>query len=294
MNWLTVLSVVLIAVALINYLGPTILHHKWAEGHGVRSGITRALVPGLGIILFTGLWHLVRYVEENKPSLWPLAYFLLTYGLVIFRQTRGRIIALTAAVVLLLFNHRRFKLLGGMVVLIAIVTAPLSLIMEKNIILDLFGQAYEDMAENTGTWRARKLQIEDDWEVFKEHPYFGNGGIVLRLGGETGVRKTGEVVFAAYGADLGYMHWLKFFGITGVVWMVLFIAMFYSRLVRIMKYPDTDKVMAKFSGYLFTYMVIAEVTLDFFTGPSGILMMCMTVAIMLNSSGAAEKNTALA
>jgi hypothetical protein len=42
--------------------------------------------------------------------------------------------------------------------------------------------------------------------------------------------------------------------------------------------------MAKFSGYLFTLILIAEITINFFMDPWRILILCLVMAILLNSA----------
>ena len=95
MNALTVLSIIAIVLFLINYFWFTIFYHQWAKDESLRSGIRRAFIPGIDIILLTGLWHLLKYLINIRATVWSLIFFIISYAVVIFRQTRGRIIALT-------------------------------------------------------------------------------------------------------------------------------------------------------------------------------------------------------
>ncbi len=287
MKFLTQLSLILCCLAVINYFGPTIFYHKWAMGCGIRSGIKRAYIPGINIILAAGLWHLVRYMNDNKASIWSLLFFVLSYAVVVFRQTRAMVIALTITVLIVLFTKKRYKLFAVFACTVLISATLLSVTMGKNIFFTQFRLAYDEYTQKSGNWGARVVQIEAAWEIIKQHPFLGSGGLVIR----GGARKiTNEMRWAAAGADLGYINFLKYFGGTGFLWMMLFISVFYARFFSLVKKPETDRVMADFSVYMFTYILIAEVTLDSFYRPAGIILLCLILAILLNSYGILAKS----
>lgn len=283
MRIMTILSLVLIGMAVINYLGFNLFHHKWAEGHGERAGITRAFIPGMEILVTVGVWHIVRYLEENQHSNHSsLALFLIVYAAVLFRQTRMYILSLSIIVVILLVNKRRFKTLAGLSVCSLIVGALFTVLNTsgENIVLSSFQSAYEDVKNEEGTWRSRMDLIRYNLEIIKEHPYLGNGGLQIRAAKESGSL---ELQDAAYGGDLGYIHVIKFLGIPGLIWMVSLIIVYYSNLVVILKNPNVDIVMAKFSGYLFTLILIAAITMNFFQDPTRLLFLCLAMAILVNA-----------
>lgn len=287
MNLLTILSIILTCLSLVNYFGPTIFHHKWGHGSGIRSGITRAFVPGVSIILFVGLWHLVRYLNDKRATIWSLLFFLLAYAAVIFRQTRGRTIALTITVFLMLFVRKKYRLLAGLSFIVISFSALFATTLGQNILFNQFGLAYKEYTETSGNWGARVKQAEFAWEIVKQHPFTGSGGLVIRDVPKE--RPTEEMRWLGYGGDLGYINWIKYFGIPGILWMMFFIATFYKKLWALLQKPTTDKVMANFAGYMFTYILIAEVTLDSFYRPSGILLLCVALAMLLNSRGALNR-----
>lgn len=286
MRFLFALSLILICLALINHFGPTIYYKdfKLIKDADIRSGVRRAVFPGVSIILAAGLWHLVLYIKDRKASIWSLVFFLITYAAVIFRQTRGRIIALTITVIIILFSQKRYIVLAGLTLVMVSSSALLGLTTGKNILFNQFALAYENYAQETGTWAARMIQIEVDWEIIRNHLFLGSGGLVVRDTEEQ--RVTNEMRWASGGADLGYMSWLKYFGLSGALWMVSFVTIFYIKLVKLLKEAETDRVMAYYAGYMFTYILIAEVTLDSFYRPAGIVLLCMTLALLVNSEGA--------
>lgn len=283
MRFLTVLSIILICLSLVNYFGPSIGYHKNVNDPSLRFGIRRAIVPGVSIILFAGLWHLVRYLNDKKATIWSLLFFLLAYSAVIFRQTRGRVVALTITVFLMLFIRKKYKLLVGLTFVVISFSALFNITIGQNILYNQFGSAYKEYTEKSGNWGARVEQAEFAWKIIKQHPLTGSGGLVIR--DAPGERPTEEMRWLAAGADLGYMNWIKYFGLPGILWMMFFIAIFFKKLRAILQNPLTDRVMVNFAGYMFIYILIAEVTLDSFYRPTGILLLCVTLAMLLNSGG---------
>ncbi|MHA2400952.1 MAG: O-antigen ligase family protein, partial [Promethearchaeota archaeon] len=200
MSFMTILSISLICLALINYFGPIIFHHSMAEGWGERSGIKRAVFPGISIVLAVGLWHFVKYLIDNRTSIWSFLFFLLAYAAVVFRQTRGQIIALSMTIIIVLFTQKKLKLIAGLGVTFIIFSGILSVTMEENILLNPFSLAYEDIKENKGTVMGRMEQVKADWELIKKHPFVGSGGLVIRVREDKKV--SNEMRHATYGADL--------------------------------------------------------------------------------------------
>ncbi len=281
MSFMTILSLVIIGMTIINYYGIVLFHHKWAEGHGERAGITRAYVPAMEILVTVGIWHIVRYLEEDQYAKYSLICFLIIYAAVIFRQTRMYILALSITVIILLINKRRFKVLAGLTFCFFITGTIFTTInnSNENIIVNSIQSTYKDVSNEEGSWRSRMRFIRYNIESIKEHPYIGNGGLLIRKD-----KASTDLHAAAYGSDLGYIHVIKFLGIPGLIWMVALISVYYSILIKNLKKPNVDIVMAKFSGYLFTLILIAEITINFFMDPWRILILCLVMAILLNSA----------
>ena len=288
MNLLTILSMVLICLALINYFGPTIFHGKNAYDISLRSGIRRAIVPGVSIISFAGVWQLARYLSDDKTGIWSFFFFLLSYAAVVFRQTRGRVIALTITVFLMLFSRKKYKLLVALTCVVITFSALFSTSVGQNILFNQFGLAYKEYTEKSGNWGARLEQIKFDRKVIKRHPFLGSGGLVIRDVPNERLKR--QMRWIGYGADLGYVNFIKYFGLLGVLWMLFFIVTFYKKLWTLLQNPRTDRVMAYFAGFMFTYILIAEVTLDSFYRPSRILLLCLTLSILLNSKGSLDES----
>ena len=289
MNVLTVLSIIAIVLCLINYFGPTILHHKWAKNENLRSGIIRSYVPGISIILLTGLWHLTKYLIDAKATTWSLIFSIISYAVVIFAQTRGRIIAITITLVIILITQKKYKLFAGLSFLIVFFFILIGLSKYNNIISNLFTTAYQDVTQKTGTWEARLIQIREGWKILKKHPFIGSGGLVIRQTKEGKV--TNEMMWANAGADLGYTSWIKYFGVPGILWMISFIGFFYWKLNKILATTGTDKLMAGFAGYMFTYIIIAEITLDSFYRPHGIIKLCLTLSFLQHAENTSDNTS---
>jgi len=223
-------------------------------------------------------------MNDKKATIWSLLFFLLAYAAVIFRQTRGRIIALTITVFLMLIIKKKYKLLVGLTCIVILVSALFATTLGQNILFNQFGLAHKEYTEKSGNWGARVKQAEFAWEIIKQHPFTGSGGLLIRDVPKE--RATGEMRWIAAGADLGYINWIKYFGLPGILWMMFFIVIFYKKLWTLLQKSTTDMVMANFAGFMFTYILIAEVTLDSFYRPSGILLLCVTLAMLLNSGRA--------
>ena len=61
---LSLVALLLFFLALVNYFVHPILHHKWAEGQGMRGGIVRGFTPGMPII---------AWLAFGKPTSWSRA-----------------------------------------------------------------------------------------------------------------------------------------------------------------------------------------------------------------------------
>lgn len=277
MGALTLAALALIIASIINYFEPTLFYHDKAEE--IRAGIVRAFIPGMGILVVTAIWQLSKYVQENRvitPSLW---IFLALYGGIIFRQTRGRIIAVAAVVALMLLAHRRFKTLISFCFILLALVSILTLGAEKNLLLNAFETTYTELTQGGGSWKARVYQVETSWDVVRENFWTGSGGLVIR-GTPQG---WGSLRNVAYAADLGYWVWLKFFGFPGMVLLSLIIFGFYRRVLKATPRGEESQIVL-FASYHFTCILISMVTLAYFTSPPGIVMLCLTWAVLVNAT----------
>ena len=280
MKVLTVLSTVLISTYLIHYFGPDILYI--AKEVQIRSGVERIQVPGIDLILATGLWHLTRWTHKKRLAFSSALFFIVTYGVVVLAQTRGRIIALSMTVIIVLLAHRRFKVLAGILLVFAFCSLLLNFILPENFLLSSFTSGFQETTTEHGVvrppaWEGRLAQMKDSWEAIKEDFLFGNGAVVLKE------IRSKETYMEAYASDVGYLHFFKFFGLVGFLWLATLIFSFYTKYWKSLRTQHVDREMLHFLGAIFTYIVIAEVTLDFFMHAHRNVILCLILAMFLTS-----------
>jgi hypothetical protein len=280
MTILSILALVIVALAMVNYFGVTVFSQRRAEGHGVRAGIVRAYIPSMHILVITALWQFWGYLKKKQVFSLQLAVFLVTYGAIVFRQTRGRIIAVTTVLILMLIAERRFRtLVAAAAIAGVILIASMVMSDEQNLLTYAFTSAYSDLTQGEGSWGNRMRQVQDSWEIFVRALFTGSGGLVIRGDQWLGTR---ELLTAARGSDLGYWVWLKYFGYPGFVYLTALVIGFYWYVVRCGRSCETG-FLGQFAAYHFLSILISLVTLNYLVHPDGIIMVCLTWAILVKA-----------
>jgi hypothetical protein len=285
LDFLTVISAILLLLSLVNYFNPVVFHHFWAEGHGERSGIKRALIPGMELISLTMIWQFCCWIENRERSHRSGMVSLLFLLAIFFRQTRGRLIGVISVVVGLLLIKRRFRPLayGISVGLVSIIVANFA--MEKNIFLEPFRSASSDISSQSGTWKDRLDQLRVDLEVFEKHPWLGSGTACLR-GSSPNLQKARELRILAQQDDLGYTHWLKMYGVPGVIWLLLFFYLQYRLSWKLVhEARKIDRLIGTFCLSFLGYIAVSFVTLPHFIFPRGTILLCLVSAILVRVHG---------
>ncbi|OEU69192.1 MAG: hypothetical protein BA863_00130 [Desulfovibrio sp. S3730MH75] len=288
---LVVVSFVLVILAVINHFGPTIFHHKWAEGHGIRSGITRAFIPGMSVISFSLLWAFAKWINSENTKKLSRESTIFLFAAHFFRQTRMRLIGVIMIMTSLLVIKRKWVPLLFLLILSGISFGIIEATMEDNVMVNLFSSVYEDVVEQTGTWKPRLEQLELDLWEFKRHPWLGSGASAIRSVTEQGgTRLQVKMAALSYKFDLGYTHWLKSYGMAGIVWLLLFFWFQFSMGLRAQKRcRGDDKTLAMFALSYLGFVIVSFVTLNHLMHPDGIIMVCLSAAVIVrlykNSQG---------
>jgi hypothetical protein len=286
MSIITIMAIVLIGLSIVNYSGFIIFHHpKWSEGSGIRSGILRAFVPGMDVIGMAFIWQFTRLVTGSGTTKWPALNSVLLFGGLLFRQTRARIIAASVPAAIMIIKKRRLKLLVVIGLVIIAVGLTINAFMPENVLLSVYRTSYTDIDEGEGTWGSRLELMEMSLKTFKEHPLMGSGALLIRL--SSGRRVTERLLVDSEQADLGYINWVKNFGVLGAVWMALLVIVFYRKM-SLTKEDDKDQMIAQFAGYQFASILVSMVTLGYFFRVPGILILCLTLACVARSSVSRE------
>jgi hypothetical protein len=283
MKSLSAVAVVIIVLSVINYFGPTIFAHERAEGAGERSGIVRAFVPGMNILVIAALWQFWSYLKDNRLFSVNLATFLLIYGGIIFRQTRSRLMAVSAIVALMMVATKRYRMLAAATAVVGLVVLATLLRSEsgENMIVNLFVSAVSDLKEGEGTWAVRMEQIAQSWDVFINNFFTGSGGLVIR--GTGGIYGFGDLLWVAFAADHGYWVWFKFFGVWGIAYLFALVIGFYFYARRCGRLSDAAHV-GRFATYHFACILISLLTINYLTTTHGIIMMCLTWALIVKAA----------
>ena len=286
LNTLTFLSVIALLLGVVNYFGPTILSYKWVA-HDIRSGITRAYIPGMAILSLAAIWEFSKWISKPQNNILSGFCFFCLLGGHFFRQTRMSILGLIIVVFGLLIVTRRIKLLIFCLCISTGAVALCELSLPENIILSPFVTTIQNVRQTSGTWKERTEQMKVDFEQFLKHPVIGSGATSLRKAlyqATTRTPREAKLYQIAYKADLGYVHWLKAYGVIGIVWLLLFFWFFWNGSWRLMRQKNDENRDIKLFllGYA-TFIVITCVTLNYMMYASRIVMVCLLAAIIIRT-----------
>jgi hypothetical protein len=284
LNGLGYLALVVFALALVNYFGKTLFTYKFAEGHGIRSEVVRGFIPGMGLIGLAAVWEATKWIsaEHRERASGTKAWLLL--GAHFFRQTRSRLVALTAVWLALMLVRRRHGLLLFSALLFTLAVATAQVVMKENLLLSLFSSTFSEIEHQEGTWEARLQQMKVVVQQFREHPVIGSGATMLRIIEEnaaTDPQQTMAVEALIHIADLGYASVLKGYGLLGLTWLFLFLFTLFTQGYRAYQQGDAQqRTLALFAlGYLL-FVVISGITINHFMFADGILMLCLVAALL--------------
>ncbi len=290
LNLLSIISLMVIIVAIVNYFGPTIFYHQWADGHYSRAGVKRAFIPGMDLISLSVLWQFSKWLVggsfdrfRSKLSCCGFLFFLAAH---FFRQTRSRIIAVSLVIFSYLASSKRFGLLVALSLIVSFGIAVNEMRGGESVVLDAYTSSYESVAEGEGTWLSRVEMMRRDMEFFLKHPIAGSGASAIRLRPALEKSREGRILIdLSKMDDLGYTRWIKSFGIVGMIWFGCF---FYALIVRGLKVlssvDDDRRVFAVFCLCYIGYVLISFVTLNHLTFPNRIVPLCLVTAILVRLS----------
>ena len=285
LDLLVIIAVISLVLGFINYFGPKILTHKLAVHEKIRSGVKRAFVPAMDVLSFATIWLFVKWSAQSQLSKFQRgsAFFLLIGH--IFRQSRMRLVGVTLILFGMLAMRRKWKPLFALVLACILIFTVVEVRKEENIITQLVGSAFTDVIQKKGTMSPRIKMIKVDIREFWRHPWVGGGTCALRRPNENApTRFQLKTADLSYYHDLGYTHWLKFFGIVGVVWLILlFGSQFFMGLYVLKQGEETDRKLTLFALSYLVYVLSTLFTLDHLMIPSRILLNMLCAAIIVTS-----------
>jgi O-antigen ligase len=292
LNTVAVIGIALFMLALINYSGIVIFHHQWADGHGVRGGVERGFIPGMDIVSLALMWFTSAWGTAASSRKTTIGSVIMI-GAHFFRQTRSRIIAATAVLLFMMLYRKEYKLVLASVIIGIVLIAALQAFLPGNFFYDLYTTSFTDVTESEGTWTGRSIQLEAAWNIFLQNPLFGSGSIALK--GDSGLMVSDtdyNVRLIASKSDLGYAHWLKSYGIVGLIWLFGFLYSVWRYAQRSLHLlGEKDKQIALFIMSYTVFIVISSITLNYFMMPHRIILVCMAAAISVRIHQLARLNT---
>ncbi|MBK9665205.1 MAG: hypothetical protein IPO61_05540 [Gammaproteobacteria bacterium] len=284
LDLLSLLALVLFFLGLVNYFVHPIFHHKWAEGQGMRGGITRGYIPGMQIIVMACIWQAYKLVKRSRISYTQLLYLMTLLGAVLFRQTRAHLLVVLGVIGLMLLINKRWSilLLGSLVLFLG--TIALSFYTQENLIVSAVTSTYLDLSEGSGTWGARLNQIQNSSEQLAETFWTGSGGVTIRAtGGWEAIGSTLGLI--TRNMDLGYFVWLKFYGLPGLILLLVLFAGYASHVLNIRRVTvPEDRELLGFAGYYFLAILVSMITLPYLTSADGIILSCLAMSIFASCS----------
>ena len=283
LDGISVLALIVLILATINYFGPTILYNEKAEDWGgIRAGIQRIFVPGMALVSVAFIWQYSKWLATNgaaKKYAGVLALVFICGHF--FQQSRGGIFGAMIVAIVALVLARKYKdmLFAGLLGALAVGVA--GSVMEENIFLHPFESGISDLAQGSGTVSGRLETAEIAFEEFKQHPWIGSGVVAIRTGTFDSLKR-GKIMALTYQSDLGYAHWLKNYGLVGVVWLVGFLWALWSTSWRALKRRDGQNyVLDIFSFSYIVFVAITMVTLNHMMYPERIILLLLVAAILV-------------
>lgn len=287
LNVLTGVAIALILLSVVNYFWPVVFHHEqYGEGHGERGGIKRAYIPGMDIIGLAFLWQLTLFLHAKTDKGKAALRGIFLFAGLLFRQTRGRIIAATLVAAWMLVRAKRIKLMLATLLAVGIFGVAIQFILPENLLLESYSSAYSDIKHEEGTWRGRAKQIADSWDTFMEHPYIGSGALFIRRTEDAIVNQ--DIAADAYQSDLGWPHWIKDYGILGMVWIIGLMLVIFVKKRMVLK-VDGDNLLAAFAWYQWLHLLVGMATIGYFFRTHGITIVCLVLAILARTLFVANK-----
>jgi hypothetical protein len=283
LDYLSVMAVVVLLLSVVNYFFPVVFH-SWRTDEWIveRGGIQRVFMPATPLMNLAAVWMMCRWVEADRQR-WK-------YGLVVlilvaghfFNQSRGPIFGVLAAILVIVVLKRRFAELRYMVLAAMLAGMVLAVVMPQNILLTPFTTAVEDVSTGTGSIKGRLVQLEHDVQEFMEHPWIGSGLVAIRSSKYGGIGvDMGEMALSTRKHDLGYAHWMKMYGLAGIVWLAIVMYLIGSRSYRVFRNSSgLRNTLALFAFAFFSFIAITGITLNHFLVPDRIIIFMLLAAVV--------------
>lgn len=276
LNIVSLIAIAAIFLGIVNYFFPGILSHKKLEITRYRFGVERIFIPAMPLISFAAIWEISK-VATKKGKL-SVAFSIILIVAHFIRMSRMRTLGTMFILLLALVKGKRILIICIFASLFVISSITIVHFLPENVFEKTFSSSYEELAESSGTWKSRMLQMKFAFSEFKKRPIFGGGVGSLR---NVDLQKNQYLFALSYKADIGYLAWLKAYGILGFIWLVtLLFSIFY--FIKKVGANNENKTVRTFIFNYFIFLVGTSVTLNHFMYPQGIILMCFLLGALYN------------
>ena len=286
LNFMTYISIIIVGLSVVNYFGPVIFYHEWAEGHYERMGIKRAFIPNMSMISFCAVWSLSDLFSKGTLNLsagWKSGVMFAAH---IFRQTRMRLMSIVLVLSMLAITKGNLK--NRIVAVVVVVLGALAIFsaIKTNLLVGLFESTYHDVTQREGDWKGRLEYVEWNLKELMKSPIVGTGSSAVRASGKAyeNLPAARKEYFRLLGkqTDLGYVIFIRNFGLVGLIWLAGF---FFSALRRtwilMSLCKDNNADLAIFCFYYMVFVLVTSITLNHFSISDSIFLNCFVLALIV-------------
>jgi len=284
LDYLAVMAVVVLFLSVINYFYPVVFH-SWRSEDWVaeRGGIRRAFIPGMPVISVSLVWMMCRWVDAREQR-WKYSLMVLTLiAGHFFYQSRGPIFGVLTSILVIVILRKRFAELRYMILAALAASVVLTIALPQNLLITPFTGTVEDVSEVSGTVYGRMLQLEDDVKEFMDHPWIGSGLIAIRPSEYKGAGvDSQEIAMKTRKVDLGYTHWIKMYGLVGIIWLTIVMYLIGRQSYLLFRRTrGLQNTLALFAFSQFSFSAVTGVTIGHFLVPEQIVMFTLMAAIVV-------------
>jgi len=286
LHFMSYISIIIVGLSVVNYFGPVIFYHKWAEGHYERMGIKRAFIPNMSMISFCAVWSFSDLFSRGTLSLsagWKSAVMFAAH---IFRQTRMRLLSILFVITMMTITKGKLKKSLAVGVVVALGAGVIFTALKTNLLFELFESSYHDVTQKEGTWGGRMEYIGWNIKELMKSPIVGTGSSAVRASEKAykNLPAAKKEYFRLLGkqTDLGYVIFIRNFGLIGLIWLVGYLFTASRRswiLMRLCKDKNAD--LASFCFFYMVFVLLSSVTLNNFTLPDRVFLNCFVLALII-------------
>lgn len=274
LDFMTYLAVIAFILGIINFFIPGIISHYQDDRTIYRFEVARIFLPAMPLISFAAIYEISKLsINKEKKNLF---FTLVLIAAHLVRMTRMRIIGVFSIIILSILLQKRI-ILGIVLCFIFVLSSSIiNLVLPENVITKPFESSYEELTQSSGTWGERVGQSEFALQEFLKNPFFGNGAASLR----NAIYQNDKYLAAlSYYADLGYLAFMKSYGLIGVAWLIVLFLSIHRCLTKI-TINDNNMTIVVFCRNYFIFILGTSITLNHFMYEQGILLICIIMGCL--------------